>query len=147
MKWKKGVYYSVTTSAEDIAGETIDSKYETATIRVNDEEDIMAAAGDTVAVTPKPGETHPYYQYERDYDKSVLKKAETDPATGVLTFTMPEQEVAVKAVYKKVGTEMTFRLKEPKGGSLWAGGHDLKEGGNLEVTLQARSAAYFRTVL
>ncbi|MEI3520419.1 MAG: hypothetical protein V8Q40_04720 [Anaerosacchariphilus sp.] len=144
LTWKKGTYYPVTTSAEDMAGKTIDSKYETATIQVNGKEDIMAAAGDTVAVTPKPGETHPYYQYELDhwdYNKSVLIDANTDPVTGVLTFTMPEQEVAVKAVYKKVGTEMTFRLKEPEGGSLWAGGHDLEEGGNLEVTDTYRQGA------
>ena len=144
LNWKKGTYYTVTTSAEDIAGETIDSKYETATIQVNETANTMAAAGDTVAVTPTPGETHPYYQYELDhwdYEKSVLKDAKTDPATGVLTFTMPEQEVAVKAVYKKVGTEMTFRLIEPKGGSLWAGGYDLKEGGNLEVTDTYRQGA------
>lgn len=144
LQWKTGTYYMVTTSAEDIAGETIDSKYEMATIQVNETADTMAAAGDTVAVTPTPGETHPYYQYELDhwdYDKSVLKDAKTDPATGVLTFTMPEQKVAVKAVYKKVGTKMTFRLTGPEGGSLTAGGYRLEEGGNLEVTDTYRQGA------
>lgn len=144
LTWKKGTYYTVTTSAEDMAGETINSKYETATIQVNETADTMAAAGDTVAVTPKPGETHPYYQYKLDhwdYNKSELKDAKTDPVTGVLTFTMPEQKVAVKAVYKKVGTEMTFRLKGPEGGSLTAGGYRLEEGGTLEVTDTYRQGA------
>ncbi len=144
LNWKKGDYYPVTTSAKDVAGEIIDSKYETATIQVNEKTDIMAAAKDKVAVTPKPGETHPYYQYELDhwdYNKSVLIDANTDPVTSVLTFTMPEQEVAVKAVYKKVGTEMTFRLKGPEGGSLTAGGYRLEEGGTLEVTDTYRQGA------
>lgn len=144
LQWKKGTYYMVTTSAEDKAGETINSKYETATIQVNETADTMAAAGDTVAVTPTPGETHPYYQYELDhwdYDKPVLKDAKTDPITGVLTFTMPEKKVAVKAVYKKVGTEMTFRLIGPEGGSLTAGGYRLEEGGTLKVTDTYRQGA------
>lgn len=117
ISWKDGRYHNVSVSAEDTDGKELDSQYCTATIKVGDVEDTVAAMNDTVTLLPKT-EEHPYYQYEFDhwfYDAS-LKNVKQDETTHALTFTMPDQEVAVKAVYKKTGTQMTFQLKGANGG-------------------------------
>lgn len=117
ISWKDGRYHNVSVSAEDTDGKKLDSQYCSATIKVGDVEDTVAAVNDTVTLLPKT-EEHPYYQYELDhwvYDAS-LKNVKQDETTHALTFTMPDQEVAIKAVYKKTGTQMTFQLKGANGG-------------------------------
>lgn len=119
LNWKNGSYHSVKISAKDTDGKDIDSTYCTATMKVGDAEDTMAAAGDTVTLTART-KTHPYYEYQLEhweYNAEVLKDAQADKEAGTLTFTMPDQEVAITPVYKKVGTQMTFGIKEPDGGS------------------------------
>lgn len=119
LTWKDGSYHQVSINAKDTDGKDIDSKYCTATMKVGDTEDTMAAAGDTVVLTAKT-EPHRYYEYQLDhweYNIEALKDAQADEQAGTLTFTMPDQEVAVTPVYKKVGTQMTFGIKVPDGGS------------------------------
>ena len=119
ISWKNGRYHNVSVSAEDTDGKKLDSQYCTATIKVGDVEDTVAAVNDTVTLTAKT-EPHDYYKYQLDhweYNAEVLKDAQADKEAGTLTFTMPDQEVAITPVYKKVGTQMTFGIKEPDGGS------------------------------
>ncbi|MEQ2579275.1 InlB B-repeat-containing protein [Hominiventricola aquisgranensis] len=138
ISWKDGRYHNVSVSAEDTDGKELDSQYCTATIKVGDVEDTVAAMKDTVTLLPKT-EQHPYYQYELDhwdYDASVLKDARRDETTHALTFTMPDQEVAVKAVYKKTGTQMTFQLKGANGG--WFQGYMDNQGHTFYVRTEGQ---------
>lgn len=119
ISWKDGSYHNVSVSVKDTDGKKLDSQYCTATIKVGDVEDTVAAVNDTVTLTAKT-EPHDYYKYQLDhweYNAEVLKDAQADKEAGTLTFTMPDQEVAITPVYKKVGTQMTFGIKEPDGGS------------------------------
>lgn len=138
ISWKDGSYHNVSVSVKDTDGKKLDSQYCTATIKVGDVEDTVAAMGDTVTLLSKT-EEHPYYQYELDhwdYDASVLKDARRDETTHALTFTMPNQEVAVKAVYKKTGTQMTFQLKGANGG--WFQGYMDKQGHTFNVRTEGQ---------
>ena len=138
ISWKDGRYHNVSVSAKDTDGKELDSQYCTATIKVGDVEDTVAAMKDTVTLLPKT-EQHPYYQYELDhwdYDASVLKDARRNETTHALTFTMPDQEVAVKAVYKKTGTQMTFQLKGANGG--WFQGYMDNQGHTFYVRTEGQ---------
>lgn len=137
ISWKDGRYHNVSVSAEDTDGKKLDSQYCTATIKVGDVEDTVAAVNDTVTLLPKT-EEHPYYQYELDhwvYDAS-LKNVKQDETTHALTFTMPDQEVAIKAVYKKTGTQMTFQLKGANGG--WFQGYMDNQGHTFYVRTEGQ---------
>lgn len=138
ISWKDGSYHNVSVSAEDTDGKELDSQYCTATIKVGDMEDAVAAVNDTVTLLPKT-EEHPYYQYEFDhwdYGASVLNGEQLDETTHALTFTMPDQEVAVKAVYKKTGTQMTFQLKGANGG--WFQGYMDNQGHTFYVRTEGQ---------
>lgn len=137
ISWKDGRYHNVSVSAEDTDRKKLDSQYCTATIKVGDVEDTVAAVNDTVTLLPKT-EEHPYYQYELDhwiYDAS-LKNVKQDETTHALTFTMPDQEVAIKAVYKKTGTQMTFQLKGANGG--WFQGYMDNQGHTFSVRTEGQ---------
>lgn len=112
-------HHSIETAVKDTADKTLDTQYCSADVEVNGFTDTSAAAGDSVKLTPKTTE-HPYYQYELDhwvYDAEALTYAHVDDATKALTFTMPDNNVSITAVYKKTGTEMTFRMDGKDGGS------------------------------
>lgn len=112
-------HHSIETAVKDTADKTLETQYCSADVEVNGFTDTSAAAGDSVKLTPKTTE-HPCYEYELDhwvYDAETLTGAHVDEVTKALTFTMPNDNVSITAVYKKIGTVMTFRMDGKDGGS------------------------------
>ena len=137
ISWKPGRYHNVSVSAVDTDGKKLDSQYCTATIKVGDVDDTVADVNDTVTLLSKTKD-HPYYQYELDhwvYDPS-LQNVKQDETTHELTFTMPDKEVAITAVYKKTGTQMTFQLKGANGG--WFQGYMDNRGNTFNVRTEGQ---------